>query len=115
MLMLSVKYVALADLPSHVGATDKEGSTDSGVQGNAHTAGVDVPGGCGGDDSGGGAGGMAVPHLQCVADAYGRHRASAAAQFMMHALGCMSDSKGTWGWLCVCMQHADACVCVQGM
>ena len=60
-------------------------------------AGVDVPGGCGRDNGDGGAGGAAVPHLRCVADACGGRGAGAVAQFMMHALGCMSDGKGTWG------------------
>ena len=58
---------------------------------------ADVPGGHGGDDSGDGAGGAAVPHLRHVADACGGCRASAAAQFMMYALGCILDSKGAWG------------------
>ena len=40
--------------------------------------------------------------------------AGAAAQFMMHALGCMLDGKGAWGWLCVCARGADAHVCTQG-
>ena len=66
-------------------------------------AGADVPGGHGGDDGGGGAGGVAVPHLRRVEDACGGHGAGAVAQFMMHALGCMSDSKGT-GCVCVCME-----------
>ena len=61
----------------------------------------------------GGAGGAAVPHLRCAADARGGG-AGAAVQFMMHALRCMSDGKGTWGWSCVCMRGADACVCMQG-
>ena len=60
-------------------------------------AGVDVPGGHDRDDGGGGAGGAAVPHLQCVADAHPPRGAGAAAQFMMRALGCMSDGKGAWG------------------
>ena len=75
---------------------------------------VDVPGGCGGDDGGGGAGRVAVPHLRRAADAHGGCGASAAAQFMMRALGCMSDGKAH-GADCVCAWGADACVCVQGM
>ena len=43
----------------------------------------------------------------------GGRGAGAAAQFMMHALGCMSDGKGAWGWLCVCARGVDACVCAQ--
>ena len=35
--------------------------------------------------------------------------------FVTHALGCMSDGKGAWGWLHVCARGADACVCVQGV
>ena len=58
---------------------------------------ADVPGGCGGDDSGGGAGGAAVPHLRHVADVHRGCGAGAAVQFMMCTLGCMSDGKGTWG------------------
>ena len=36
-------------------------------------------------------------------------------KFMTHVLGCMSDGKGMWGWLRVCMWGAGVCVCVQGM
>ena len=77
-------------------------------------AGADVPGGCGRDDSGGGAGRAAVPHLRCAADAHGGHRAGAVAQFMMHMLGCMSDGKGMWGWLCVCACTGYVSVSVEG-
>ena len=38
-----------------------EGGTDCRVHGGAHAAGAGVLGGCGGDNSGGGAGGAAVP------------------------------------------------------
>ena len=34
---------------------------------------------------------------------------------MPRPLGCMLDSKGTSGWLCVRTWGTDACVCVQGM
>ena len=33
----------------------------------------------------------------------------------LHLLGCMPDSNSVLGWLCVCAQGADACVCVLGM
>ena len=82
---------------------------------DARASRVGVPGGRGGDNGGGGAGGAAVPHLQCVADARRGRGAGAAVQFMMRALGCMSDGKGVWGWLCVCARGADVCVCAQGM
>ena len=36
-------------------------------------------------------------------------------KFITRVLGCMSDGKGMWGWLRVCMRGADACVCVQGV
>ena len=57
-------------------------------------AGADVPGG---------AGRVAVPHLRHVADVHGGHGASAVAQFVMRALGCMLDGKGA-GCVCVCVE-----------
>ena len=81
------------------------GRIDSRVCSNAWAAGVSVLGGYGGDNGGSGAGGVAVPHLQCAADACGGVEVTELVQwhesslkFMTHVLGprCMSDSKGMW-------------------
>ena len=42
-----------------------EGSTDGRVHSDAHVARAGVSGGCGRDNSGGGAGSVAIPHL-CI-------------------------------------------------
>ena len=91
-----------------------DGST-GGVCNDTYVAGAGVPGGHGGDNGGGEAGGVAVPHLctysttcsRCVrwdVEPVQQHESS-----LTHVLGCMSDGKGVWGWLCMHTRGTDIC------
>ena len=54
-------------------------------------------------------------HLYIPAPCWTHGDAAPCVSTMPCPLGCMLDSKGALGWLCVCARGADACACVQGM